>query len=82
MNAARILAAKLVKYWMWSNVYSIHELTVARKIFNMMTELKKVDHYPKKKCSKSSHVAKESQFRSDVKKLFDIFCEENQQKEN
>ena len=37
------VAAELVKHWLWSNVYPIHELTVA-KIFNMMTEFKAVDH--------------------------------------
>ena len=37
-NAARVVAAELVKHWIWSNVYSIHELTVAKKIFNKMAE--------------------------------------------
>ena len=79
INAARVVAAELVKYWMWSNVYPIHELTVA-KIFDIMTEFKAVDHYRKKKRSKPSYVAKESQFMSDVEKLFHIFREDNQQK--
>ena len=46
MNAARVVAAELVKHCIWSNVYPIHELTVAKKIFNMKTEFKAVDHYP------------------------------------
>jgi len=50
MNIARIVAVQLVNHWIWSNVYPIHELTVA-KIFNMMTEFKVVDHYPEKKGS-------------------------------
>ena len=78
MNAARVVAAELVEHWIWSNVYPIHALTVA-KIFNMMTDFKAVNHYPKKKRSKPSYVAKESQFISDVEKLFDMFCEDNQQ---
>ena len=45
-----------------------------------MTEFKEVDHNPNKKRSKLSHVAKEIQFMSDVKKLFHIFCEDNQRK--
>ena len=53
MNAARVVAAELVEHWIWSNVYPIHELTVAKKIFNMMTEFKAVDHYPKKKTFKN-----------------------------
>ena len=47
LSAARVVADELVKRWIWSNVYPIHELTVA-KIFNMMAEFKTVDHYPKK----------------------------------
>ena len=46
----------------------------------MMTELKTVDHHPKKKHSKSSDVVKESQFTSDVEKLFDILSKVNQQR--
>ena len=80
MNAARVVAAELVMHWISSNVYSIHELTVAKKIFNMITEFKAVDHYPKKKLSKPSHVAEESQFVSDAEKLFDIFCENHQRR--
>ena len=48
MSAARVVAAELVERWIWSNVYPIHELTVA-KVFNMMTEFKAVNHYPRKK---------------------------------
>ena len=44
MNAARIVAAELVKHWLRSNVYPIHELTAAEKIFNMMIKFKAVDH--------------------------------------
>ena len=51
MNAARVVAVELVKHWIWSNVCPIHELTVAMKIFNMMTEFNAVDHYHKKKRS-------------------------------
>ena len=80
MNAARVVAAELVEHWIWSNVYPIHELTVAKKIFNMMTEFKAVDHYPMKKRSKPLYAAKESQFMSDVEKLFDIFGEDNQRR--
>ena len=46
-----------------------------------MKEFKAVDYYPNKKRSKSSYVAKESQFMSDVEKLFDIFCEDNEKRE-
>ena len=77
INAARAVAAELVKYWIGSNVDPIHELTVAKMIFNMMTEFKPLEHYPKKKCSKPWCVAKESQFLSDVGKLYVIFCEDN-----
>ena len=78
MNAARV-TAELVKHWISSNVYPIHELTVP-KIFNMMTEFKAVDHYPTKKRSKPSYIAQKSQLINDVEKLFDIFCEDNQQR--
>ena len=44
----------------------------------MMSEFKAVDHYPKKKRSKPTYVAKESQFINDAEKLFDIFCEDIQ----
>ena len=80
MNAARVVAGELVEHWIWNNVYPIHELTVAKKIFNMMTKFKAVDHYPKIKRLKPSYVAKESQFMSDVEKSFDMFCENNQRK--
>ena len=40
MNAARVVAAELVEHWIWSNAYPIYKLTVARKIFNIMAELK------------------------------------------
>jgi len=43
-----------------------------------MAKFKAVDYYPKKKRSKPWYVAKESQFVSDVEKLFDIFCEDSQ----
>ena len=46
----------------------------------MMAGFKAVDFYPKKKRSKPSYVAKESQFMSDVEKLFEIFCEDNQRR--
>ena len=46
------LLLELVKHWIWSNVYPIHELTVAKKIFNVMREFKAVDH-PKKKMFKT-----------------------------
>ena len=78
MSVARVVAAELVKHWIWTNVYPIHELTVAKKIFNLVTEFKALDHYLKKKCSKPSYLPKESQFMIDVEKLFDIFCEDNQ----
>ena len=60
MNAARIVAAALVKHWIWSNANSIHELIVAEKIFNIMTKFKAVDHYLQKKHSKPSCVAKKA----------------------
>ena len=78
MNAARVVAAELVEHWIWSNAYPIHELTVAKEIFNMITKFKAVGHYSKKKHSKPLYVTKESQFTSDVEKLLDIFCEDNQ----
>ena len=77
MNVAGVVAAELVKHWIWSNVYPIHELTVAKKIFNMVTEFKALDHCLKKKCSKPSCLPKESEFMGDVEKLFDIFCEDD-----
>ena len=46
----------------------------------MLTEFKAVDHHPEKKRSKPLYVAKESQFMSDVEKLFDMFCEYNQRR--
>ena len=45
-----------------------------------MTESKAVVHCPKKKRSKPLNVAKESQLMSDVEKLFDMFCEDNQKR--
>ena len=54
MDAARTVASELAKLWIWSNVYPVHELTVARKIFDMMKDFKAIDHYPKKKTFKTS----------------------------
>jgi len=82
MNAARVVANELARLWIWNNVYPVHELTIAKKIFEMMKEFRIVDHYPKNKRSKPSYTAKQSQFLSDADKLFDIFCHDENKEEN
>ena len=80
MDAARTVASELAKLWIWSNVYPVHELTAARKIFDVMKDFKAIDHYPKKKRSKPAYVTKENQFMSDANDLFDIFCKDSSQR--
>ena len=48
-SAAGIVAKKLIDYWIWCNVYPVHELTVKEKIFNLTKIFTSIDRYSKKK---------------------------------
>ena len=49
LDAARIVAKELHNRWIWCNVYSIHELSIAQRNHQLMPNFSGLTRYPKKK---------------------------------
>ena len=48
LDTARIVAKELHDRWVWCNVYSLHELTIAQRVQQLMVEFSDLTRYPKK----------------------------------
>ena len=47
LDTARIVAKELHDKWVWCNVYSLHELTIAQRVQQLMVEFSDLTRYPK-----------------------------------
>ena len=63
----------------WCNVYPLHYLTISKKVQTLVVAFSKLDRYPKKKRG-ASFLEKEAEFLSEIDKLFDVFCNDNEQR--
>ena len=77
--ASTAVAKELVERWIWCNVYPVHVVTVTNRIFEMITQLSKLDRWPKKKRN-DNFKAKETSFTRDLDELFDIYCSDSTQR--
>ena len=62
--------------WMWFNVYPLLHFTVSEKVQALVVAFSKVDRWPKK--NGVSFLEKEAEFFSDVDRLFEVFCNDNE----
>jgi len=80
LETARIIAKELHDVWVWCNVYSIHELSIAQKVNKLVLNFSVLTRYPKKAKSSDRYKEREANFMQDVDKLFDIFCYDKKQR--
>lgn len=78
--ASSSVAKELVERWIWCNVYPVHAVTVANKIFEMVTKFTKLDRWPKKSRGSETFKRRETDFTSKLDDLFDIFCFDDAQR--
>ena len=65
--------------WIRSNVYPVLEVTVTNRIFEMISQLSKLDHWPKKKPN-DNFKTKEHSFTCDLDEILDIHCHDGTQR--
>ena len=81
LGAARNVAQEVHERWVWCNVKQQHHYTIATKIQKKnMANFCKITQYPRKHSELYKKL--ESSFLKYVEKLFDIYCADEQQKEN
>ena len=54
LDTARIVAKELHHRWVWCNVYSLHELTIAQRVQQLMVEFSDLTRYPKNRTDTKS----------------------------
>ena len=79
VDVANDVAKEIHDRWVWCNVYLLHYLTISKKVQALVVAFSKLDRYPKKKRG-ASFLEKEAEFLSDIDKLFDVFCNDNEQR--
>ena len=79
VDVANDVAKEIHDRWVWCNVYPLHYLTVSKKVQALVVAFSKLDRYPKKKRG-ASFLEKEAEFLSDIDKLFDVFCNDNEER--
>ena len=79
VDVANDVAKEIHDRWVWCNVYPLHYLTISKKVQALVVAFSKLDRYPKKKRG-ASFLEKEAEFLSDIDKLFDVFCNDNEQR--
>ena len=79
VDVANDVAKEIHDRWVWCNVYPLHYLTISKKVQALVVAFSKLDRYPKKKRG-ASFLEKEAEFLSDIDKLFDVFCNDNDQR--
>ena len=79
MDVANDVAKEIRDRWVWCNVYPLHYLTISKKVQALVVAFSKLDRYHKKKRG-ASFLEKKAEFLSDIDKLFDVFCNDNEQR--
>ena len=78
VDVANDVAKEIHDRWVWCNVYPLHYFIISKKVQALVVAFSKLDRYPKKKRG-ASFLEKEAEFLSDIDKLFDVFCNDNEQ---
>ena len=78
-SASATVAKELVYLWIWSNVYSVHEVTVTNRIFKMISQFNKLDRWPRKKRN-DNFKTQEHRFTCNLDEIFDIYCHDGTQR--
>ena len=79
VDVANDVAKEIHDKWVWCNVYPLHYLTISKKVQALVVAFSKLDRYPKK-IRGASFLEKEAEFLSDIDKLFDVFCNDSEQR--
>ena len=79
VDVANDVAKEIHDRWVWCNVYPLYFLTISKKLQALVVAFSKLNRYPKKKRG-ASFLEKEAEFLSDIDKLFDVFCNDNEQR--
>ena len=78
-DAVQIVSKELFKVWIDANVYPISEQAIAQKIFTLVNEFKRIEHYPKSKRG-SAFQKRVERFTENIDKLFDVFNQDKKQR--
>ena len=79
VHTANDVAQEIFDRWVFCNVYPLHLLTISKKLQNLVTSFSILDRWSKKKRGKV-FLAKEAEFLSNVDELFDVFCDDVDQR--
>ena len=77
VDVANDVAKEIHDRWVWCNIYPLHYLTISKNVQALVVAFSKLDRYSKKK--RGASLLKEAEFLSDIDKLFDVFCNDNEQ---
>ena len=79
VHTANDVAQEIFDRWVFCNVYPLHLLTISKKLQNLVTSFSILDRWSKKKRGKA-FLAKEAELLSNVDELFDVFCDDVDQR--
>ena len=80
LNTARIVAKELYIRWIWCNVYSIDELSIAQRMYQLIPNFSGLTRYPKTCKASDQYKELETNLLQSAHKLFDIFCYDEEQR--
>ena len=78
-DAANDVASEIYDQWVWCNVCRLYRLIISKKLQSLVAAFSKLDRWLTKKCGKS-FLEKEAEYLSDVDELFEVFCDNAEQR--